>query len=152
MVDNAKEHRRSENCEFVVNKRNDLSLFSDDHFDFIFSDITIQHIPAPASENYLQEFVRILRPGGLAIFLVPDGPDLQQGSVKHRIDKFYREQFRPFYKRIRGKHQIQIHPIAKPRVEQLITTAGGQIIQTEIHPRWSEKNRKYYPTYYWVSK
>jgi len=53
MIENAKKQQRSENCEFVVNKRQDLSLFEDNHFSFVYSDITIQHIPAPASENYL---------------------------------------------------------------------------------------------------
>ena len=88
MIENANKLRRSENCTFVVNKQQDLSLFGDDHFSFIYSDITIQHIPVPASENYIRDFLRILKPGGLALFLIPDGPLHLQGSLPARSTSF----------------------------------------------------------------
>ena len=152
MIQNANRLRRSENCSFVVNKREDLSLFADEHFSFVYSDITIQHIPAPASENYIRDFMRILKPGGLALFLVPDGPLYLQGSLPARVDRFYREQFRPFYKRIRGKHEVQIHRLAQQRVEQLITESGGKLLQVEPHARWANRSKRYKPLYYWATK
>jgi hypothetical protein len=37
-------------------------------FDFIYSDIALQHIPPDQSRAYIAEFLRVLRPGGLAVF------------------------------------------------------------------------------------
>ncbi|HCK40287.1 MAG TPA: hypothetical protein DHW22_01500 [Planctomycetaceae bacterium] len=152
MIENANKLRRCDNCQFVVNKQEDLSLFRDEHFSFIYSDITIQHIPSPASENYIRDFVRILKPGGLALFLVPDGPSHLQGSLPARVDKFYREQFKPFYKRIRGKHEVQIHRLAQQRIAQLVSESGGRLLRTEPHARWANRPKRYKPLYYWVTK
>lgn len=152
MIDNALKQRRSENCEFVVNKRQDLQVFEDGYFSFIYSDITLQHIPSPASENYIRDFMRILSPGGLAVFLVPDGPMFNSGTLPARLNKFYRERFRPFYKRIRGKHEVQIHSLARQRVEQLVAESGGEVLRVEPHPHWADRTKKYKPLYYWATK
>ncbi|MCH2115522.1 MAG: class I SAM-dependent methyltransferase [Pirellulales bacterium] len=152
MIENAKIQRRSENCSFVVNKREDLSQFESGHFSFIYSDITIQHIPPPASENYIRDFLRLLTPGGIALFLVPDGPLFSHGSLPARFDKFYRERFRPFYKWVRGKRPVQIHRLARERVQQLVEESGGDLVRVESHPRWTSGSKKYKPLYYWARK
>ncbi|MDG1511386.1 MAG: methyltransferase domain-containing protein [Mariniblastus sp.] len=152
MIGNANKLKRRSNCSFQVNKRPDLSVFDEDQFDFIYSDITIQHIPSPESESYIRDFFRVLAPGGLAIFLVPDGPVLRPNSLPARFDKFYREQVRPFHKRIRGKYEVQVHRISQPRVETIIEESGGNLISVESHPRWAERSKRYKPLYYWASK
>ncbi|MCG8449796.1 MAG: class I SAM-dependent methyltransferase [Pirellulales bacterium] len=152
MVETAVAHCQHENCRFVVNKRQDLQLFGDAEFDFIYSDITIQHIPKPASENYIREFLRILRPGGLAVFLVPDGPDHPAGSLSARIDRFHREKFRPWLKRVRGKHPVQLHSIPRQRVESLVSEQGGKLLHTEVAPRFRNSTRRYLPLFYWVQR
>jgi SAM-dependent methyltransferase len=152
MIEQALRSRTARNCTFVVNKRPDLSSFSGGQFDFILSDITIQHIPPPASENYIREFVRLLRPGGLAVFLVPDGPDHRTGSIAERTSRFYREVVRPLLKRIRGKHPVQIHPISQQRVDAIVTACGGTTLHREVHPDFARSYRRFKPTYFWVGK
>ncbi len=45
----------------------DLSLFPNDHFDFVYSYAVFQHIPsADVVFSYLRETVRVLKPGGIA--------------------------------------------------------------------------------------
>jgi ubiquinone/menaquinone biosynthesis C-methylase UbiE len=45
----------------------DLSLFPDNHFDFVYSYAVFQHIPSSdVVFSYLRETVRVLRPGGVA--------------------------------------------------------------------------------------
>jgi len=47
MVDCARRwNDRGERVRFVANARADLSLFADDSFDFVYSSITLQHVPA----------------------------------------------------------------------------------------------------------
>lgn len=59
-------------CEFFVNDAPDLALFEDAEFDLIFTKIVLQHIAdREVILNYVREFLRVLVPGGLAIFELP---------------------------------------------------------------------------------
>ena len=72
MIDLAREHNQhADRVRYHLNPSSDLSLFPDQHFDLIYSVITLQHIPAPLILGYLQEFVRVCRPGGLIFFQLP---------------------------------------------------------------------------------
>lgn len=67
-------NRHGGRCRYHINTRDDLSLFPDAAFDFILAYIVLQHIPPEASRRYIREFVRVLRPGGLALFQLPTRP------------------------------------------------------------------------------
>jgi SAM-dependent methyltransferase len=58
-------------CQFVVNRRPDLRQFLPDSFDFVHSCLVLQHIPPDVACNYIREFVRVAKPGGLIVFQVP---------------------------------------------------------------------------------
>jgi SAM-dependent methyltransferase len=60
-----------ERCHFHLNPREDLSLFANDQFDFIFSVIVLQHIRSDLAKRYVAEFIRVLKPGGLLLFQQP---------------------------------------------------------------------------------
>lgn len=61
-------------CEYHLNKADDLGSFPADRFDFIYSNIVLQHMEPKYSSRYIQEFVRVMTPGGLAVFQVPSEP------------------------------------------------------------------------------
>jgi ubiquinone/menaquinone biosynthesis C-methylase UbiE len=71
MIDLAIKYNCSHKCNFVLNTTNTLERFPDNHFDFIYSNITLQHMRARYIKKYLEEFLRILKPSGLAIFQLP---------------------------------------------------------------------------------
>lgn len=57
------------NCRFVVNAAPDLQQFESGSFDFVYSSLVLQHMPSEEIvEKYVGEFLRVLRPGGLAVF------------------------------------------------------------------------------------
>lgn len=58
-------------CKYHLNVTDDLELFTDNSFDFIYSNITLQHMEPRYSKKYIREFLRILAPGGLLIFQLP---------------------------------------------------------------------------------
>jgi SAM-dependent methyltransferase len=60
-----------EKCRYSVNAEENLRIFDDGTFTFIYSIIVLQHIPSIMTRGYLQEFLRVLRPGGLLIFQLP---------------------------------------------------------------------------------
>lgn len=58
-------------CSFHVNDAPDLALFPAATFDFVYCNIVLQHMPPKAAKSYVSEFLRILAPGGLAMFQIP---------------------------------------------------------------------------------
>lgn len=72
MLDTARELDRSAGrCRFVLNDTADLRQFPDGHFDLVYSTLVLQHLPRAAIDRYLVEFLRVLRPGGVAVIGLP---------------------------------------------------------------------------------
>jgi ubiquinone/menaquinone biosynthesis C-methylase UbiE len=67
-------NRHGDRCRYHVNDAPDLRLFPDGSFDFICSLIVLQHIEPTYTKAYINEFVRLLRPGGVAVFQLPSAP------------------------------------------------------------------------------
>lgn len=57
--------------DFMVNQTDSLEAFKDCSVDFVYSHIVLQHIPNQYQRHYIDEFLRVLRPGGLAVFQLP---------------------------------------------------------------------------------
>ena len=66
-----KSNRFSNKCKYIVNEASDLRIFQDNFFDFIYSNIVLQHIAPKYSKKYIEEFIRVAKPGGTIIFQLP---------------------------------------------------------------------------------
>jgi SAM-dependent methyltransferase len=55
-------------CRYLANNRSDLRVFANNYFDFIYSNIVFQHIPPDLTFEYIRDFIRILKPGGLIVY------------------------------------------------------------------------------------
>lgn len=69
MIELARTHVHD--VEFVVNQGPVIAGVPEASVDFIWSHIVLQHIPNGFQRGYLAEFLRLLRPGGLAVFQLP---------------------------------------------------------------------------------
>ena len=58
---------RYAHCRYLANSGEQLP-FADHSFSFIYSNIVLQHVPRRFSTAYLQEFVRVLAPGGISLW------------------------------------------------------------------------------------
>jgi SAM-dependent methyltransferase len=58
-------------CSYIVNTRDDLSVFPTSSMDLVLSLIVLQHMAPLYSKAYIAEFVRLIRPGGAAVFQAP---------------------------------------------------------------------------------
>lgn len=61
----------SQRVRFVRNSGDDLAMLSAASFDFVYTNIVLQHIPPRLTKRYLREFHRVLRPGGVLVFQLP---------------------------------------------------------------------------------
>lgn len=129
MIDEANKHNKfGDRCQYRVNTTDNLAQFEDSSFDFVYSNISLQHSPPEASSIYIAEFFRILRPGGVALFQIPSGPRHEPGSMGAKIYSFWHGPLRRFWKRIRGRAPVEMHYIHRSLVEDIIRNNGGRLI------------------------
>ncbi len=58
-------------CNFVFDASNDLKSLADDSLDFIYANLVFQHMEPEFRKHVIKAFIRILAPGGLAVFQLP---------------------------------------------------------------------------------
>ncbi|GAA0714418.1 class I SAM-dependent methyltransferase [Dokdonella soli] len=63
------------NIEFRENASPRIEQIADASVDFVFSHIVLQHIPGALAAGYVEEFFRVLAPGGVAAFQFVDAAD-----------------------------------------------------------------------------
>ncbi len=86
---------RPDRVRFVQNARGDLSHFDSGAYDFVYTNIVLQHIPPELTEKYLVEFLRVLRPVGILVFQLPSHPRPDgELSVRAMPDEAYRAEIR----------------------------------------------------------
>jgi SAM-dependent methyltransferase len=72
MIDTASALNRFPDRAFYTwNDAAHLERFSDDTFDFIYTNLVLQHIVPEVTLAYLRDFLRILRPAGILVFQLP---------------------------------------------------------------------------------
>jgi SAM-dependent methyltransferase len=73
MIERARElNANHERVRFHHNQAPDLRLFDDGSFDFVLSITALRCMAPELLPGYLREFLRVLRPGGVAFFSIPE--------------------------------------------------------------------------------
>jgi ubiquinone/menaquinone biosynthesis C-methylase UbiE len=133
MIEHARSfNRHPERCLFHLNSSNELRMFEDNWFDFVYSNIALQHIEPKYSKRYLQEFLRVLKPGGATVFQLLSARSWR-GLVPEPAVAFYRK-----FKH-RGQAFIGMFGIPEKGVRRIIGMAGGNTLHVEHSPidrRW----------------
>lgn len=140
MIQQARGHNRhGDRCHYVVNEVDDLHIFPNEHFDFIYSNITLQHMPARYSQRYLAEFLRVLAPGGVLLFQLPSVVRKSGSTLAGRtLRKFY---YRFLWDLLHPQTPYMgMYGIPKETVIRLINRHGGRVIDVvpdaAAEPEW----------------
>lgn len=82
MIELANNHNRyKDKCKYILNEENNLRFFEKDSFDFIYSNIVLQHMKPKYSKYYIKEFIRIMKPNGLLIFQQPSREKITGNNI-----------------------------------------------------------------------
>jgi 2-polyprenyl-3-methyl-5-hydroxy-6-metoxy-1,4-benzoquinol methylase len=129
MVEAARAHNQhGDRVRYLHNTRSDLHLLESSSFDFVYSNKVLQHIPPEAQSAYIKEFVRVLRPNGLAIFQTRNGPRIRPGTPRAWLYTLNRRYIRRLTQRVKGRAPYEMHYIAQSTVEELVGEAGGRVV------------------------
>jgi SAM-dependent methyltransferase len=98
-------------CTYLLNEKPDLRLFEDGSFDFVLTFIVLQHMRQEYSAKYLAEFMRILRPGGICLFQLPD---FLINTAEPTAD---------------GAPAMEMYGMSPETVTRILAAAGGLVLQ-----------------------
>jgi len=96
MVERARQFNKfGDKCSYYVNTRDDLQLFPDADFSFIYTTLVLQHMEPRYAKRYIREFLRILKPNGVLVFQLLGERYGWQNKVKamlprHLLNLYYR--------------------------------------------------------------
>lgn len=101
------------NLEFRENASERIEGIADASVDFVFSHITLQHIPAALAAGYVDEFFRILAPGGVAVFQFVSASDASlRGHVFGLASNRWLNPLRRLWWRRRAVFEMHVLPPA----------------------------------------
>jgi len=138
MIELARQYNRQpDRCRYHTLSADDLRLFTDGSFDFIYTTMTLQHLKPRLMRRYLAEFLRVLHPDGLLVFQVPSRPATLSGSFKQMVP----ETIIDGYRRLRygGHPAVTMYGLTKDEVTRWCTQHDAAIVDvTEWEPdaRW----------------
>lgn len=142
-------NRHGKRVQYLVNATDRLEMLDDESFDFVYTNITLQHVPPEPAKAYIREFFRVLRPGGVAVFQVPNGRPYKAGSLHDWFYWIKRRHLQPMWKLLRGRAPIEIHYIPRQQVRAIVEECGGRIVDVVDAGRESKPNRR---LHYWATK
>ena len=117
------------NCTFVVNPFGDLALFENESFGFVYSSLVLQHLPTRRQIfQYVSEFLRVTRAGGLVVFqLLSRIPLLERMQLRRRLYSGLRAVGMPstfLYRRL-GLAPIRAQYVDSAQMVAYIEAVGG---------------------------
>jgi cyclopropane fatty-acyl-phospholipid synthase-like methyltransferase len=138
MIEHAKRFNQfPQKCHYHVNPAADLRLFEDNTFDFLYSAITLQHIEPRFQKSYLQEFVRVLAPDGIAYF------QILSATLRRRL---FPTIFVNLIRRRRaaGRAFIGMFGVPQRQVDSIVRQSGGTILdKTSQSASWRWSSHRY---------
>ncbi len=165
-------NQASPRCRFSVNRSARLGGIASDTFDFVYSRLVLQHIPPRSVRRYIAELVRVLAPGGILMFQVPeplgDEPDVQiraeeaaflggpiaDTRLKRRtprwvIRAYRRVRFRRLMWRRRQTFRMYMFGIARTEVLRVVATTGASVVRIDADRSHGDQGAGYA---YWITK
>lgn len=128
MIDLARElNRGNRKCAFINNIRPDLVKINDKSIDFVYSNITLQHIPPSAIVAYIKEFLRIVKNGGLVVFQLPSGNDWSfRGRILRLLPDWVARYLRKYLNK--SSAPVSMYTLPVRVIRKVIDSAGGEIV------------------------
>ena len=158
-------HADLDRCRFVLNQAPHLGQFADGSFDVVYSRIVLQHLRPWLARRYIGELVRVLAPGGMLMFQLPEIMSLDPRDAFELAPveglAFKRLVPKPaviWWRRVkyglvtRGTHLVEMKMFGLPRDEVLglVHAAGGRLLETR--PDYSHGEDDVRGFEYWVTR
>lgn len=126
-------NRHGDRVDYLLNTEDDLRQLPDDHFDFVYSIITLQHMEPVYARRYIAEFVRVTAPGGVILFQLPV-VSAREVAVPRPFtlwpDTLVKRLYRDLRKKLAADPVMEMHAIPRAEVEALLRESGAELIKS----------------------
>ena len=122
-------HKDRERCVFRLNQTNSLPMFQNGYFGFIYASIVFQHIERKYVENYLLEMVRILKPGGIFVFQIPEFRAGAMEGLRHKVR--LRSRLDRWFKKRQDADLMDMHYISEDAVRKFLSNQNVHIADVQ---------------------
>jgi SAM-dependent methyltransferase len=138
-------HADCDRCTFVLNRAPNLECFPSESFSVVYSRIVLQHIRPAVVEGYIPELLRVLAPGGVLMFQLPEVMSVDSrrlfeeapvvgNALKRRLPKglviAWRRLKYAFLTTSSGA-QIEMFGMPREEVEAIIRRSGGRMLEAK---------------------
>src|SRR3954465_491796 len=133
MVEHARQFNRyGHKVRYHLNNPPHLADFADNSVDLISSNIPLQHIEPRHAKRFIEDFVRVLRPGGIAIFQIIEPTFIRSLVPQFAVD---------LYRKLKhgGKAFFGMFGVSQREIEALVTQRGAEVVDVRRTPftrRW----------------
>ena len=125
----------SDRCSYVLNTVDDLSIFDDEEFDFVYSSRVLPHMPPSLAGLYIGEFFRVTKPGGLVLFQLPSAviePRVGNrvvGRIKSIVKTMAGSAGLRLYRRMRfgTSAEMAMNVTAESQVRRIVESHSGRV-------------------------
>ncbi len=111
-------------CRYHLNAGRDLQRFRDQQFDFVYSNLTLQHMPQSLAHGYILELCRVLRPGGALVFQLPVQPKRSRSRLGALLSWGLRGCQLAWLRHLRRQPVMDMFGTAPEQIEALVGAAG----------------------------
>jgi SAM-dependent methyltransferase len=156
-------HADCDHCRFVLNRAPNLRIFDSNSFSVVYTRIVLQHIRPAIVEKYIAELIRVLQPGGVLMFQLPEvmsvdsrrmfeeapvsGTGLKKSLPKPVVLAWRKVKY-AFLTTSAGPH-MEMFGINRPEVEAHIRAAGGRLLEAKPDNSHGLEGNGYE---YWITK
>ena len=156
-------HADCSHCRFVLNRAPNLRVFDSNSFSVVYSRIVLQHIRPAIVEGYIGELIRVLQPGGVLMFQLPEvmsvdsrrifeeapvvGSPLKRNLPRPLVLAWRKLKY-AFLTTSTGP-QIEMFGINRPVVEGLVHAAGARLLEAKPDNSHGLEGSGYE---YWITK
>lgn len=138
MISKAEELNKDiQNCEFILNNKDNLEIFPDNFFNLIYTKLVLQHLPTRALiKKYISEFIRILKNRGLLVFQIPSHiPFKYRLLINSKLKLYFILKKLKINKRFiyegLGLYPLKMNCLSKKDVIELIKNQNAKILLAE---------------------
>lgn len=127
----ARHHQQNSRCRFLLNETDGLPTFAGNYFGFIYTSIVLQHVKSKYVKNYLAEFLRVLKPGGILVFQIADS---HRRIRIQRLRNFLGVRRR--LNRLTGRNgsgfRMDMHCLSEDRIRQFLAGRNARIVDVQL--------------------
>jgi ubiquinone/menaquinone biosynthesis C-methylase UbiE len=140
MIEKARElNRFPDRCQYLVNETADLAQLANNSFHLVYSSMVLQHVAPTVSSQYIKEFIRVAKPGGVIVFQIPYYIHWRR-RIQWRRRLFVILQAFGF-KGTSLLEKLRLNPmrmsyIPQQKIEQILKSCSASIVNVK---RWSDR-------------